>query len=291
MPCDTPIDIRNDAIREIGYDYIMVPCGKCPPCLKRRVNDWVFRLLQEEKRSISSHFITLTYDNYSVPLTHNGFMTLDKRDLQLFWKKLRKKQKEHVKYYAVGEYGGITQRPHYHAIVFNVVDIRSIARSWTKRIDGEWNQCGHVDIQSVTGDSIGYVAGYINKGGQVGNFSADDRLKEFSVMSKNLGENYLTPAVKKWHLADIENRNYVTLDGGVRIALPRYYRYKIYDELQREGQRRHIMSVMYDREFEMLENYRQTFGKDIDIATLREQKVRARKKAWDKKQRLKRLKI
>ena len=103
MPCDTPYSVKPKG----WLNAIDVPCGKCPNCKKRRVNEWVFRLQEEDKVSSTSYFITLTYDTVVVPISPNGFMTLKKRDLQLFWKRLRKAigKGPKIRYYAVGEYG------------------------------------------------------------------------------------------------------------------------------------------------------------------------------------------
>lgn len=61
-------------------------------------------------------FITLTYSDTFLPLNN----TLSKRHLQLFFKRLRKSlPKTRIAYFAVGEYGDQTNRPHYHALVFN----------------------------------------------------------------------------------------------------------------------------------------------------------------------------
>ena len=83
-------------------------------------NQWSFRLREELKDSESAHFLTLTYDDEHIIITGNNEPTLYKRDVQLFLKSLRKLQKQKIKYYFVGEYGGKTDRPHYHAIIFNL---------------------------------------------------------------------------------------------------------------------------------------------------------------------------
>jgi len=59
-------------------------------------------------------------------------MTLKKTDIQKFFKRLRKchgKKHKSIKYYAVGEYGGQTLRPHYHIVIFNA-DINYFERAW-----------------------------------------------------------------------------------------------------------------------------------------------------------------
>jgi hypothetical protein len=52
-------------------------------------------------------------------------------------------------------------------------------------------------------------------------------------MSKGLGKNYLSPAMKQWHLSDLENRIYCNTEDNKKITMPRYYKDKIYDENQR----------------------------------------------------------
>ena len=109
-------------------DRVIVPCGKCPECLANKRSQWSFRLSQELKYTeFNSFFITLTYDDLHLPFAIPeigsnmvGSPTLVKSDLQLFFKRLRKKLATNIRYYAVGEYGSRTSRPHYHAIVFNI---------------------------------------------------------------------------------------------------------------------------------------------------------------------------
>ena len=132
MRCHKPIYIEKKG----RISAIPVNCGKCVYCKKRRVNSWVFRMTEEEKVSFSSYFITLTYDNKNVPVTKNGFMTLNKKDVQDYMKRLRyfheKKSDKKLVYYFAGEYGPKTFRPHYHAIVFNVMDPELFGKAWQK---------------------------------------------------------------------------------------------------------------------------------------------------------------
>ena len=85
---------------------VTVPCGKCPNCRSNRASAWSFRLIQEDKRSLSSNFVTLTYATEHVPILKSGYMSLNKSDLQKFFKRLRKLSIQRLRYYAVGEYGG-----------------------------------------------------------------------------------------------------------------------------------------------------------------------------------------
>lgn len=174
MACINPITLQSGDI---------VPCSKCLNCKKRRVSGWSFRLMQQLKISQSARFITLTYDTNHVPITKRGFMSLDKTDFQKFIKRLRKAQKDvgNIKYYAVGEYGGRTMRPHYHAIIFNA-DVKLIQPAWSLNgID-----IGMVHYGEVNEATIGYTLKYISKASKVPLHRNDDRVKEFSLMSKDL---------------------------------------------------------------------------------------------------------
>jgi len=229
MACDSPLHILPKG----HLEKIPVPCGKCPPCKLRRVNSWVFRLLEEEKVSTSAHFVTLTYNTDHVPITPNGFMGLRKSDFQDYMKRLRKLCPEHkLKYYACGEYGSKTQRPHYHAIVFNVPDKGMFFDAWSLHD----NPLGSVHVGSVSSDSVAYTMKYIDKSHWHKKHSRDDRPPEFALMSKGLGSNYITdPLVVAYH-----NRApdvlYLTKLSGHKIAMPRYYRTKLFTEAVQKQQ-------------------------------------------------------
>lgn len=252
--CISPIYLKKEAIN--------VPCGRCQPCKLRRISAWSFRLNKEAERSDSAFFLTLTYDNDHIPISKNGFMTLHKdqritkkgkkvywNHLQTFFKLLRYhngKTDKPIKYYAVGEYGGETHRPHYHIIIFNCKLSTLIGQKLATQhkygtilLNGEtpyncksW-QCGHITVGEFTEGSVGYTLKYICKDPQVGKFSRDDRVPEYSLMSKKLGENYLTDNMKRYHLNDLENRLYCTTNEGIKLSMPRYFKDKIYSKYQR----------------------------------------------------------
>ena len=234
--CDSPYYVLPKA----GTEKVPVPCGKCPACKKRRVDNWCFRLMQEEKVSTSAHFVTLTYDTDHVPISDNGFMTLQKRDFQLFMKRLRKLSSNVLRYYVAGEYGTQNKRPHYHAILFNLEDTDFLRQAWG---------LGDIHIGNVSGDSVAYTMKYIDKGVFKPAHQRDDRQCEFSLMSKGLGISYLSDSIVKYHKADI-SRLFVTRFGGHKSSLPRYYRKKIFSELEQRAQVDLIQKISVDTELE-----------------------------------------
>lgn len=221
MSCLTPIKIKNKSPDIGGFAYNVVPCGKCPECRRERINSWVFRLTQQERLHDTALFVTLTYA--TPPLTEKRFMTLDKTHVQNFFKRLRfNTGRKGIKYYASGEYGSDTKRPHYHAIIFDATE---------KEIEVAWGY-GYCHFGTVTPESIAYCAKYIDKPSQIPVFDGDDRLKEFSLMSKKMGANYLTDAVIRYHKDGM--RNYLPLPGGFKSKLPRYYRDKIFNDFEKK---------------------------------------------------------
>lgn len=203
---------------------LTVPCGKCVVCKKKRAAQWAFRLSIEDRQHVQSHFITLTYNDTNLPRDDCGYPTLVKADLQKYFKRLRKSVGKGVKYFACGEYGTNTMRPHYHAIVYGASD-DDIIDAWY--LDGK--AIGHVHIGSTSKASAHYVANYLCKA--LTEDLQPTQEKEFQVMSVGLGKAYLTPDMIKWHQDN--SANYVAAIGKVKQSLPRYYKDKIFTQEQR----------------------------------------------------------
>lgn len=259
MKCDDPffVNLKNP----VRQERAPVPCGKCPNCKKRRVASWIFRLQEEEKRSSSAHFVTLTYDSRFIPISEGGWMTLSKRHLELYFKRLRKRAGKGIKYYAVGEYGSRRGRPHYHMIVFNVPDTQMYVDAWNGfgmdlppeemakyDVKKSGHAAGSVFVGSVSGASIAYTLKYIDKDTfREKREKDDDRLREFSLMSKGLGSNFVTSPMVRYYHSDI-SRLYVTGRGGHRLPMPRYYRQKIFSKRQMKKQIPLIQAAMLEEE-------------------------------------------
>lgn len=123
-------------------------------------------------------FVTLTYDDASLPVTGAMLPTLVPEHPKNWLKRLRKHfPPEHVRFYLAGEYGDENFRPHYHVALFNVP---TCARGRTRRRPGStrpiWKGCcaacelvgttwekGDVDLGILEASSAGYVAGYVTK--------------------------------------------------------------------------------------------------------------------------------
>lgn len=217
----------------------LVPCGKCLACKTRRASCWGIRLMEQMKVSNEGHFVTLTYDTKYVPITNKGYMSLKKKDLQDFIKRLRQWHDENhgsIKYYAVGEYGGKTYRPHYHLILYNA-KIEYIEKAWSECVNKKqqkYKRIGHIHYGKLEEASAAYTLKYISKAKRIPAHCNDDRIPEFALMSKGLGKNYLTERMINWHTADHVKRMYIPLKDGKKAPMPRYYKERIYTPLQKE---------------------------------------------------------
>lgn len=216
--CYTPVIIK-DKSGGGDYSHLKVPCGKCPKCLTANSNSWLFRLLEEKKQHIYHEFVTLTYQDEK--LVYNDQKPILVKDhLSQFFRKMRRKKTDKIKFFACGEYGGQTNRPHYHAIIFG---------AHQEEILNHWEH-GHVHFGDVTEASIRYVTNYVNKHKRI----FTDVTPEFKLMSKGLGKSYITDEIKRYHEQGM--KDYVTLRDGVKLPMPRYYKKMLFDE----GTLRHL---------------------------------------------------
>lgn len=231
--CLGPIRIRNPhfGIKVGEFYYNSVPCGRCIHCLQRKSREWIFRIKEELKSAVSAYFVTLTYADENLPIV--GFKSdqipnLSKQDLRDYIRSLRKQQakqgdKTTIRYFACGEYGTLTRRPHYHIILLN---------SYQKLIQDTWIK-GTVHVGTVTSDSIAYNTKYLLKE----NASWEDQMtkeipgwqRSFSAMSKGIGKNYLKPETIRHHKANLDSAHLTDAQGYI-YAMPRYYKEKIYTE-------------------------------------------------------------
>lgn len=123
---------------------VELPCGKCQECLKSKIMEWSKRIKKELSYHKTNYVLNLTYDN-------NNIKKLNKRDLQLFFKKLRKKYT--VRYFYIGELGEKTKRPHYHCIMFGLEKPKDIIESKrpTKRGNKQYESA---EIEKIWGKGL-----------------------------------------------------------------------------------------------------------------------------------------
>ena len=121
-----------------------VPCGKCLGCVLDHSKNRAMRMYLESLYSTCTYFFTLTYNDEHIPSDYQ----LHKKDLQVFIQKLRNYYRNEfgitgIRYYACGEYGGNTGRPHFHVVFFNLPLSRlDFKFFYNKNIDLSCHQVG-----------------------------------------------------------------------------------------------------------------------------------------------------
>lgn len=178
-------------------------------------------LLHHAGHSGESAFVTLTYRDGEVPTSSSGLPCLCPGDVRWFMQRLRRVVGK-VRYCVVGEYGGRTGRPHYHAVLWAPpgVDLGAAVRSaWDK---------GFVDVGEVSEASVAYTVSYILKTvveGQDGNV-------EFARFSEGLGTTAL-PELRRVARPDedgvLQLPRQFRLNGRV-WPVPKYLRSKLIEE-------------------------------------------------------------
>lgn len=248
-----------------------IGCGQCVGCRLERSRQWANRCMLELEYHDSAYFVTLTYNEdyvpvsyYDDPETGEAFpsYTLRKKDFQDFMKRLRWSfPDDKIRFFACGEYGPETMRPHYHAILFglHLDDLKpwsrspqgfqyylspSLQRVWSKRLvpkhqssvtpmslpGFDYAPLGHILVSPVTWETCAYTARYVMKklNGPEAKFYSDFSLEPpFSLMSRKPG------IARQWYedhpdCYDFEYINVSTPTGGRKFRPPRYFD-KLYD--------------------------------------------------------------
>lgn len=137
------------------------------PCRINKGRLWTSRLMMEVSLSrVPSYFVTLTLDDEYIAKKHT---TLDsdgapvsslRKQYLLNWLDNSQGQLGRYRYYAVGEYGEITFRPHYHLAIFPVQH-RDIYATW-KAYEKAWKP-GFVSVGEMRDERARYLAGYTVK--------------------------------------------------------------------------------------------------------------------------------
>lgn len=234
MKCISPLRIRRKSPHPAG-DFIDVPCGKCAHCMQNKRTEWSIRLQKELQFASSAVFVTLTYSDdyfYDYMLKASDFQaayihckSVHKKDLQDFMKRFRYHDgSPNIRYFAVGEYGEKTYRPHYHLLLFNC-DFSRISEN----LGNSW-LFGHFHVGEVNESSIHYVTGYV----LTKKFRpSDDVDYSFSLMSRRPGIGHCFVYSNYGRLLSSDPSPYLVLRGGMKVPIPRYFKDKLYTEEQK----------------------------------------------------------
>lgn len=185
-----PAHLCNEEARLAATPFA---CGQCLHCRMNQARVDKTRIMLEASQWERNCWTTLTYDDVHLPRKlsieelSEGFKyhitgRLRKDHLQKFIKRVRKRfYPLPIRFYAVGEYGDQSWRPHYHVILFNIglEESYDIKKCWT---DENKQPIGHTKEGDINPHSAGYVAGYTTSKVTKRN-TIDGRIPEFKTSS------------------------------------------------------------------------------------------------------------
>jgi hypothetical protein len=227
---------KNNQTPPIAKDkrvlYVPVGCGKCMECRKQKARQWQVRLQEDIRVNKNAKFVTYTFSERELQKLDNEIKGLTGYDrdneicrlaVRRYTERWRKKYGKTLRHWLVTELGHQnTERVHMHGIVWTDErkDIKKIWKYGTVWI-GDY----------VSAKTINYIVKYVNK--------VDEKHKEYNskiYTSKGIGRNYM-------ERRDVERNKYKqggTIETyktrqGIEIALPIYYRNKIYNDDEKEA--------------------------------------------------------
>lgn len=242
MPCYSPLrgqrqkDGRVRVVDKATVFDFSLPCGRCIGCRLHYSQMWAIRCVHEASLWDLNCCVTLTYDEEHLPAYGN----LVYRDFQLFLKRLRKRiAPATVRFFCGGEYGDVSRRPHFHALLFGydfpdkVVYSSSggRARLWSSDLADRLWRFGRVVVGVADFDSAAYIARYMVKKmyGEAAKSHyevIDEQTGEVVRLSPEFAHMSLRPGIgRDWcrlYWRDI-TRSLKVVSRGREVSLPRAY--------------------------------------------------------------------
>lgn len=241
MACEKPIQIVNPRYSKKPFKwikwysekylkepfppdfYLLVPCGKCLACQKRRSRDYKIRLMYELHKYPHSLFFTLTFDEENLV----KFNDEPNRSIRLFLDRLRKFpifENKVPRHWITAEYGEKRGRLHYHGLFFldKIIDFEpdDLKKCWSY---------GRIDMSKIRDldKSATYVSKYVTKNANGG------RQPPRVISSNGIGDGYLSAENIHFHKNGDEYKPYI-IYGNYKVPLPRFYYDKLFDVVEKE---------------------------------------------------------
>lgn len=229
------------AILDQRTKLVPIGCGKCIECSKKKAREWQVRLLEDVRHNTNGKFVTMTFSNKSIKQLASltkGLKGYEKDNeiakiaVRRFLERWRKKYKKSVRHWLVTELGhNGTENIHLHGIIWTDNTMEEIEEIWQygwmwkgkKKINGKLENY-------VSERTVNYITKYISK--------RDNINKEYKpriLTSAGIGKGYMerTDWIKNKFNGE-ETREYYKTKTGHKMAMPIYWRNKIYNEEERE---------------------------------------------------------
>lgn len=216
-----------------------LPCSRCIGCKLDRARAWSLRIMHEAQLYDSNLCLTLTYSDANLPRD----MSLEYPHFAGFMKRLRRRLggvtqlpdgRKPIRFFCCGEYGERTQRPHFHAVLFNTAfpDMLQMknGKFLSRVVDELWQHRGNVLLDRLNSAAAAYVAGYTLKKARESTYAESvldmrtgelmDRRPPFVVMSRRPG---IGAAWYRKFGDDLFPHDFAVAGDGKRYKVPRYY--------------------------------------------------------------------
>ena len=247
--------------------YIEVPCGNCYECRSKKGREWKVRLYEEIKEHTYNYFVTLTFEPEKLAELLKQSNRGDEDNvvaalaIRRFLERYRKKYKVSLKHWLISELGQQgTERLHLHGLLMTDTPLE-FGEEIQRLKDGsmrKWPLWGYGNIfvgDYVNQKTVNYVIKYTTK--------IDTDHKGFFgqiFCSPGIGKQWLeSREAETYHYRPRESKDYYMCENGQKIALPTYYKNKLYNEKEREN----IWRDSLDKEQQVI------FGTTYDLKNAR----------------------
>lgn len=218
--------------------YVECECGRCFECRKARARNWRIRMSEELRENPKAIFFTGTLTDERIEKLstkygirkddYNGIAT---KEVRLFLERLRRVNNgKSVKHWIVTERGHTnTRRIHIHGIFYH-----NSKRQLGWLLKNNWIAGYSYQGDYVNEKTINYISKYMTK------TDLDNRLFRGIVLaSPGLGKGYIDRLDGKTHkyvpkTETKETNEMYRFRNGMKVYLPKYYRYKLFTEEERE---------------------------------------------------------
>jgi hypothetical protein len=210
--------------------YIPTKCGCCIECRKEKQREWRVRL-EEELRTNFGYFVTLTISPEGIKelekltgliwdLNPNEIAT---KGLRLFLERCRKDTSKSIKHWCVTELGEKKDRIHLHGIFFDQRSAELIKKHWKYGFSFIGQYCNS--------RSVNYMTKYMLKVD-----IKHPNFKQIVLASPGIGAGYMDRLDYLWQKQNYRKINVATYTfrNGTKMAMPKYYKNKIFTDEERE---------------------------------------------------------
>lgn len=227
--------------------YVPIGCQTCIECRKRKSREWQVRLLEDIKTNTNGKFITLTFsDEQYAALAEETEATGYNLDNQIattavrrFLERWRKVYGKSLRHWLVTELGhNGTKNIHLHGIIWTDTPLDNVEKIWQygwvwkgKTLEQRYGSTiKRTTINYVNDKTISYITKYVTKVDQEHQY-----YKPIILTSNGIGSNYFTTGdYKRNHFNGTQTRETYKTRSGHSIAMPIYWRNKLYTDEQKE---------------------------------------------------------